>query len=94
MLKLTNTPKAANGTSTPKAAKEATPKSAKPKKAKAPPKAVETPEVVVPKEPELTDEEKRAKKEVNRAYIKQRIVTDWECRKKYSFCDTSSRRAC
>jgi hypothetical protein len=63
---LTTTPKATNGTSTPKSAKEhSTAKSTKPKTKKSAPKAPDTPEVVVPKEPELTAEEKRAKKEVN-----------------------------
>jgi hypothetical protein len=65
-IKLTTTPKATNGTSTPKSAKEhSTTKSTKPKTKKSAPKTAETPEVVVPKEPELTAEEKRAKKEVS-----------------------------
>jgi hypothetical protein len=63
-IKLNTTPKAPNGTSTPKSAKDSTTKSTKPKTKKSAPKAPETPEVVVPKEPEMTAEEKRAKKEV------------------------------
>jgi hypothetical protein len=62
---LTSTPKATNGASTPKSAKDSTAKAAKPKAKKATPKATEIPEAVAaPKEPELTPEEKRAKKEV------------------------------
>jgi len=66
-IKLTiSTPKATNGTSTPKSAKEqSTTKSTKSKTKKSTPKAPETPEIVAPKEPELTAEEKRAKKEVS-----------------------------
>jgi hypothetical protein len=59
-----NTPKTTNGTSTPKSAKDPA-KATKAKSKKATPKAVATPEVVAPKEPELTAEEKRAKKEVS-----------------------------
>ena len=63
---MNTTPKATNGTSAPKAAKEASAtKPVKPKTKKAAPKTPETPEVVVPKEPELTAEEKRLKKEVS-----------------------------
>jgi hypothetical protein len=66
-IKLTTTPKATNGTSTPKSAKEySTTKSTKHKTKKSTTKAPETPEVVAPKEPEMTAEEKRAKKEVSR----------------------------
>jgi flagellar basal body rod protein FlgC len=62
----TSTPKATNGTATPKSAKEqSATKSTKPKTKKSAPKAPETPEVIVPKEPELTAEDKRAKKEVS-----------------------------
>jgi hypothetical protein len=64
-LKLTTTPKTTNGTATPKSTKEAAPKSAKSTKPKKAAKAAQTPEVVVPKEPELSAEEKRAKKEVS-----------------------------
>ena len=65
-IKLTTTPKATNGTSTPKSAKEhSTTKSTKHKTKKSTTKAPETPEVVAPKEPEMTAEEKRAKKEVS-----------------------------
>jgi hypothetical protein len=61
-----NTPKTINGASTPKTPKEpAAAKSAKSKKKATPKvKAAETPEAVVPQEPELTAEEKRVKKEV------------------------------
>lgn len=59
-----NMAKSTNGSSTPKTPKEATPKVAKPKKSKATPKAAETPAASTPKVPELSAEEKRAKKEV------------------------------
>lgn len=59
---MTTTPKA-NGTATPKSAKEPATKSAKPK-AKKPAAKEKSPEQVVPKEPELSPEEKRQKKEV------------------------------
>jgi hypothetical protein len=62
---LTSTLKATNGDSTPKSAKDSAAKATKTKPKKATPKAKETPEVVAtPKEPELTPEEKRIKKEV------------------------------
>jgi len=65
-IKLTTTPKATNGTSTPKSVKEqSATKSTKPKNKKPAPKATATPEPVVPKEPEMTAEEKRAKKEAS-----------------------------
>jgi len=63
-----NTPKTTNGTSTPKSAKEpATAKSTskKSKKVAAKTAVADTPEVAAPKEPELSAEEKRAKKEVS-----------------------------
>lgn len=60
---MTTTPKA-NGTATPKSAKDqSATKSAKPKAKKAAAKAKE-PEDIIPKEPELSPEEKRVKKEV------------------------------
>lgn len=63
---MTTTPKA-NGTATPKAVKDqSATKSAKPKTKKAAAKAKE-PEEVIPKEPELSPEEKRVKKEVSQA---------------------------
>ncbi|KAH9220410.1 hypothetical protein DL95DRAFT_329637 [Leptodontidium sp. 2 PMI_412] len=68
-----NTKKTTNGVSTPKTPKEATPKTAKPKKSKATPKAVETPEAAVPKEPELTAEEKRAKKEKEILFLRHKL---------------------
>ena len=67
-IKLNTTSKTANGTSTPKTPKESTPKTTKPKKTKTP-KTAEAPEVVAPKEPELSVEEKRAKKEVSHSKI-------------------------
>ncbi|KAE9381713.1 hypothetical protein N431DRAFT_425290 [Stipitochalara longipes BDJ] len=73
-IKLTTTPKATNGTSTPKSAKEhSTTKSTKPKSKKPAPKAPETPEVVVPKEPEMTAEEKRAKKEKEILFLRHKL---------------------
>jgi len=57
-----NTPKT-NGTATPKSSKDSAAKSSKLKTKKATPKVAATPEVVAPKEPELTPEEKRVKKE-------------------------------
>jgi hypothetical protein len=61
---LHGTPKAANGASTPKSAKDSSAaKAVKPKTKKA--KSKEANEAVVPKEPELTPEEKRLKKEVS-----------------------------
>lgn len=71
-----NTPKTLNGTPTPKAAKDsAAPKSAKSKTKKATPKtkAAETPEVVAPKEPELTPEEKRVKKEKEILFLRHKL---------------------
>jgi len=68
-----NTKKATNGVSTPKTPKEATPKTAKVKKSKATPKAVETPEAAAPKEPELTAEEKRAKKEKEILFLRHKL---------------------
>lgn len=60
-----NTPKS-NGTSTPKSTKDGnSTKPSKPKTKKATPKVAETPEAVVPKEPEMTAEERHAKKEVS-----------------------------
>ncbi len=67
-----NTSKSANGTSTPKTPKESTPKT-KTKKVKAAAKTAEVPEVAPPKEPELTAEEKRAKKEVSHPKIQWKI---------------------
>lgn len=58
-----NTPKP-NGTATPNSVKDSA-KSAKPKK-KPTPKVAASPEVAPLKEPELTAEEKRVKKEVSR----------------------------
>jgi len=74
-IKLTiSTPKATNGTSTPKSAKEqSTTKSTKPKTKKSAPKAPETPEVVAPKEPELTAEEKRTKKEKEILFLRHKL---------------------
>lgn len=89
-----NTKKTTNGVSTPKTPKEATPKTAKPKKSKATPKAVETPEAAVPKEPELTAEEKRAKKEVCSPLVRFRSQSNRFCRRKSFFYDTSFKRAC
>lgn len=69
-----NTPKTTNGTSTPKATKDpAVPKSTtkKPKKSKA--AAAETPEVVAPKEPELSPEEKRVKKEKEILFLRHKL---------------------
>jgi hypothetical protein len=61
-----NTPKS---TSTPKTPKDqSTSKASKPKTKKAAPKPKE-PEFVAPKEPELTPEEKRVKKEVGSASV-------------------------
>lgn len=70
-----NTPKTINGTSTPKVAKDpAAPKSAKPKKKSTPKvKTAEVPEVVVPKEPELTPEEKRIKKEKEILFLRHKL---------------------
>ncbi|KAH7416948.1 PWWP domain-containing protein [Cadophora sp. MPI-SDFR-AT-0126] len=68
-----NTKKDLNGASTPKTPKEATPKAAKPKKSKATPKAAETPKAVVPKEPEMTAEEKRAKKEKEILFLRHKL---------------------
>ncbi|CZS91097.1 related to SRP40-suppressor of mutant AC40 of RNA polymerase I and III [Rhynchosporium agropyri] len=65
-----------NGTSTPKAPKtpkDATPKTAKPKKAKAAPKTAELPVVATPKEPELSAEEKRAKKEKEILFLRHKL---------------------
>ena len=74
-IKLTTTPKATNGSSTPKSAKEhSTTKSTKPRIKKPAPKAPETPELVVPKEPELSAEEKRAKKEASNSKLHSRDV--------------------
>lgn len=61
MIKFNTTPKA-NGTPTPKTAKDSAAKSAKPKVKKVP-KPVEPEVVAAPPEPELSPEEKRVKKE-------------------------------
>ncbi|KAG0650649.1 hypothetical protein D0Z07_2721 [Hyphodiscus hymeniophilus] len=68
-IKLNTTPKPkANGESTPKSVKDSTAKVPKPKTKKAAPKVEESPEPIVPpKEPELTPEEKRQKKEAYQA---------------------------
>jgi len=71
-IKLTTTPKATNGTSTPKSAKQHSTTKDKPKIKKTAPKAPDTPEVVVPKEPEMTAEEKRAKKEATHPKLHSR----------------------
>jgi hypothetical protein len=63
-----NTPKT-NGTATPKSAKDSAAKSSKPKTKKAAPKVAASPEAVMPKEPELTPEEKRLKKEASYSRI-------------------------
>ncbi|PVH88594.1 hypothetical protein DL98DRAFT_201760 [Cadophora sp. DSE1049] len=68
-----NTKKELNGASAPKTPKEATPKTTKPKKTKATPKAAETPKAVVPKEPEMTAEEKRAKKEKEILFLRHKL---------------------
>ncbi|PMD25162.1 hypothetical protein NA56DRAFT_473079 [Hyaloscypha hepaticicola] len=73
-IKLTTTPKATNGTSTPKSTKEhSTTKSTKHKTKKSTTKAPETPEVVAPKEPEMTAEEKRAKKEKEILFLRHKL---------------------
>jgi hypothetical protein len=75
-IKLTTTPKATNGTSTPKSVKEqSATKSTKPKNKKPAPKATATPEPVVPKEPEMTAEEKRAKKEASLSSYIECVLT-------------------
>ncbi|TVY81825.1 PWWP domain-containing protein [Lachnellula suecica] len=71
-IKLTTTPKI-NGTATPKSAKDSTAKSAKPKKQKATPKAAASPEEVIPKEPELSPEEKRLKKEAKILFLRHKL---------------------
>ncbi|KAK0118791.1 hypothetical protein ONS95_007671 [Cadophora gregata] len=68
-----NTKKDLNGASTPKTPKEATPKTTKSKKTKATPKAAENPKAVVPKEPEMTAEEKRAKKEKEILFLRHKL---------------------
>ncbi|PQE20904.1 pwwp domain-containing protein [Rutstroemia sp. NJR-2017a BBW] len=72
-IKLNNTPKAVNGTATPKSAKEpkSSKKESKPKKAAAKPKepaAIET-----PPEPELSPEEKRNKKEKEILFLRHKL---------------------
>jgi hypothetical protein len=62
---LTNTPKS---TSTPKTPKDQSASKSKPKAKKAAAKPKET-EAAVPKEPEMTEGEKRAKKEVGSGII-------------------------
>lgn len=73
-LKLTHsTPKATNGTATPKSTKDkSASKPAKPKSVKKDAK-VRTPEIVVPKEPELTAEEKRVKKEKEILFLRHKL---------------------
>ncbi|KUJ24040.1 uncharacterized protein LY89DRAFT_9818 [Mollisia scopiformis] len=66
-----NTPKTTNGT--PKPTKESAPKSAKSKPKKAAKVATETPEVVAQKEPELSAEEKRAKKEKEILFLRHKL---------------------
>lgn len=88
-----NTKKELNGASTPKTPKEATPKTTKPKKAKATPKA-ETPKAAVPKEPEMTAEEKRAKKEVRSSLIRLKTQANNCRRRKSCSCAISSRKVC
>lgn len=72
-LTISATPKATNGTSTPKSAKETSTKPTKQKTKKSAVKALETPEVVVPKEPELSSEEKRAKKEKEILFLRHKL---------------------
>jgi len=72
-IKLNNTPKAVNGTATPKSAKEpkSTKKESKPKKAAAKPK--EPAPIETPPEPELTPEEKRNKKEKEILFLRHKL---------------------
>ncbi|PBP27365.1 hypothetical protein BUE80_DR001543 [Diplocarpon rosae] len=65
-----NTKKTSNGTSNPKTPKETTPKVAKPKKPKATPKTVDA---FTPKEPELSAEDKRAKKEKEILFLRHKL---------------------
>ncbi|KAM3089243.1 hypothetical protein ACMFMG_000848 [Clarireedia jacksonii] len=72
-IKLNNTPKAVNGTATPKSAKEpkSTKKESKPKKAAA--KTKDSAPVETPPEPELTPEEKRFKKEAKILFLRHKL---------------------
>lgn len=73
MLKLTNTPKTANGIAIPKPAKgqsAAKPAKSKPKKTT---KVKEASEEVAAKEPELTAEEKRVKKEKEILFLRHKL---------------------
>jgi hypothetical protein len=71
---LNTTPKA-NGASTPKSVKDSAAKTAKPKSKKPTTKAAETPEfATAPKEPELTSEEKRLKKEASSTIIINKFI--------------------
>ncbi|TVY25011.1 PWWP domain-containing protein [Lachnellula hyalina] len=65
-----NTPKA-NGTATPKSTKDSAVKSTKPKTKKSAAKVAASPEAVMPKEPELTPEEKQIKKEASCICLKE-----------------------
>lgn len=65
-IKLNSTPKAANGTSTPKSTKEPKePKSVKEKKPKKAAAKAKDATPAAPAQPELTPEEKRARKEAS-----------------------------
>lgn len=69
-----NTPKTTNGTSMPKIAKDSATKATKPKSSKkAAAKAAATPEVAIPKEPEMTAEEKRVKKEKEILFLRHKL---------------------
>ncbi|RFU32042.1 hypothetical protein B7463_g4319, partial [Scytalidium lignicola] len=67
-----NTPKSTNGVATPKSSKD-TAKATKPKPKKSATKAKEVIEPVVPKEPELTAEEKRLKKEKEILFLRHKL---------------------
>lgn len=87
-------PQTPNGNQTAKTAKESSTKSAKSKPKKSTPKASAT-ESSAPKEPELTTEEKRAKKEVRvigSLLASQKRLTS--PRKRFFSYDTNCRKAC
>ncbi|TVY49333.1 PWWP domain-containing protein [Lachnellula occidentalis] len=67
-----NTPKA-NGTATPKSSKESAAKSSKPKTKKSAAKVAASPEAIIPKEPELTPEEKQIKKEAKILFLRHKL---------------------
>lgn len=93
-LNTSSTPKTTNGTATPKSAKES---AAKPARSKSSKKegAEKKAEKEVPKEPELTAEEKHQRKEASQDHdTAPSLDANIYYRRRFSSCATNFRRAC